>query len=172
MTEQRDRMGSGLGSASLSRRAVLVGLLGAAAGCGGGQAGGGQAGGGTGTGTAGGQTAAPSVVETPIMVRGNKANFHGEKSVAGKSSVTVDMYDFYFEPTVLVGSPGQRLTVNLLNEGQVAHTFTIKSQNVDVVLQPGQRGKTEVVFPESGKQGVVCRYHIAAGMLGLLAVKA
>ncbi len=163
----------------MSRQVFLLGLLGltsAAAGCGGGgggdQGGGGspqQTAGGTGTQTAGGETgAAPTAVETPITVRGQEANFHGEETVTGKSSVTVDLYDFYFEPTVLVGSPGQEITVNLLNEGEAPHTFTIEAQNIDVVLQPGQEGKTTVVFPESGRQEVVCRFHIPQGMLGLL----
>lgn len=185
MYEQQDIVGSGLGSAAVSRRVVLVGLLGAAAGCGGG--GGGQAGGnggeaggagtapatptGSPTATPGGQTTTPAV-EPPIMVRGQEANFHGTQSVAGQNSITVDLYDFYFEPTVLVGSPGQRITVNLLNEGEAPHTFTIDAQGIDVVLQPGQRGQAQVVFPESGQQEVVCRFHIAQGMLGLIVTRA
>lgn len=160
MTERR-YAANGFGSTPISRRTVLLGLVGVAAGCGGGADNDGQK----------AQTATPDAAETPLMVRGHEANFHGEESVAEKSSVTVDMYDFYFEPTVLVGSPGQKLTVNLLNGGQVPHTFTIESQKVDVVLQPGQRGSAEVVFPQSGQQGFVCRFHIAQGMLGLLTVK-
>lgn len=178
MTNEPGRGARAYKSAPASRRVVLLGALGVVAGCGGGnQAGGGNQGGGSPQQTAGGSPtattgggtgASPTAVQTPIMVGGREANYHGQMSVAAKSSVTVDLYDFYFEPTVLVGSPGQRLTVHLLNEGEVPHTFTIKSQKIDVVLQPGQRGKAEVVFPESGRQDVVCRYHIAQGMLGLL----
>lgn len=114
---------------------------------------------------------ASTVAPPPITVRGQEANYHGEQSVIGKSSATVDLYDFYFEPTVLVGSPGQEITVELLNEGEVAHTFTIEEQGIDVVLEPGQKGQTKLRFPDSGRQGVVCTYHVAAGMLGLLVTK-
>lgn len=121
--------------------------------------------------TASGSAGSETVKPPPITVRGQEADYHGEQSVIGKSSATVDLYDFYFEPTVLVGSPGQELTVNLLNEGEVPHTFTIKEQGIDVVLDPGQKGQTKLTFPESGQQGVVCTYHIAQGMLGLLVTK-
>lgn len=176
--------GSGFATTSTSRRTVLVGLLGAAvAGCGtGGESGGtgsptgtGSPAGGTGSPTGSGTAAAPgdapTVVELPVMVNGKKANFHGEQSVIGKQSVSVELDDFYFGPTVLVGSSGQQLTLNLVNEGDLPHTFTIESQDIDVVLQPGQQGQTQVRFPESGRQGFVCRFHIAQGMLGLLVVQ-
>lgn len=168
IAEPDNRTGNRPAMAPVSRRAVLLGLLGATAvGCGGG--GPGAAANGTASGAAGG--AAPTVVDTPIMVNGKEANFRGAEIVTGKSSITMGLYDFYFEPTVLVGSPGQTLTVNLVNQGEVPHTFTLRDQNVDVVLQPGQEGRAEIVFPQSGEEGFVCRFHIAQGMLGQLVVK-
>lgn len=159
MREQR----TDTGAVPVTRRAALLGLLAvAAAGCGS------QNGGAT---VGGGRTGAPSTVNLPVMVRGREANFHGEKSVVGQDSVTVELDDFYFDPTVLVGSPGQRLTVDLVNEGDMPHTFTVEDQGVDVVLQPGQRGQARIQFPQSGQQGFVCRFHIAQGMLGLLVTK-
>lgn len=158
---------------------LLVGALLAIAACGGG----GQAGGSGGTGTEGGGTgtaaaptqtgtgsAAPTTIPTPITVQGTEIQYHGQRSVVGKSSTTIELYDNYFEPSVLIGSPGQQLSVDLVNEGQIEHTFTIESQGIDAVLGPGESTTVQVTFPESNRKPFICTYHVAAGMAGILAV--
>ena len=78
------------------------------------------------------------------------------------------MYDNYFEPTVLKGKPGQKVTLELKNEGKVAHTFTMAAQSVDQEVQPGDEAEADVTFPKSGELGFVCKFHQSSGMVGAL----
>jgi plastocyanin len=102
-----------------------------------------------------------------IQVAGEEASNHGTEDVAGASEIEMELDDFYFEPTVLDGEAGQTLTVDLFNEGDAAHTFTIDSLGVDETLQPGDEGVTaEVTFPDSGALLFYCRFHAGGGMRG------
>lgn len=117
-------------------------------------------------------TAAPSaVVPTPLTVSGYEIQYHGERDVTDASSTEVVMQDIYFEPSVLIGSPGQKLQVKLVNKGHIEHTFTIDGQHIDAVLGAGKTATVTVTFPQSGRTPFVCRYHIGAGMAGVLAVR-
>jgi plastocyanin len=117
-------------------------------------------------------SASGSVSASPssITIGSDSANNHGEAAVSGKSSLEVEQDDFYFGPTVLTGSAGQKLTIELKNEGTVAHTFTIDSLNVDVELQPGETKDISVTFPKSGFTEFYCRFHRTSGMVGELTV--
>jgi plastocyanin len=105
-----------------------------------------------------------------ITVAGEAANDHGTSDVSGESTVDLELDDSYFEPTVLSGQAGQALTVELENEGNAAHTFTIDSQGVDVEVAAGESGQAEVTFPDSGALLFYCRFHAGAGMRGGLSV--
>lgn len=105
-----------------------------------------------------------------ISVGGLDANDHGSADVAGESRVELEADDFYFEPTVLSGEAGQTLTVEVVNEGDATHTFTLEDQGVDVELDPGQSGEAEVTFPDSGALVFICRFHSGQGMRGALSV--
>ncbi len=106
----------------------------------------------------------------PHALEGKKVDDHGTEDVTGLDTVDVTMHDFYFEPTVLLGTPGQTLTVELENEGSAVHTFSVPSQDVDAVVSPGDRAEVTVTFPDSGSIVVACRFHAAQGMRGALAV--
>lgn len=117
-------------------------------------------------------TAPPTVVPTPVEVHGVVINYHGTRTVTGQDSTMVELYDYYFEPSVLIGSPGQRLTVTLVNEGEVRHTFTLEKKGVDVFLRPGESVTTTVTFPETDDRAAfVCRFHLSSGMAGILVAK-
>ena len=134
--------------------AVLV-----AAGCGG-SSGGSNAGGttteGSGSGGGGGQ----------IDAAGVQANDHGSKSASGETKVELD--DYYFDPTVLKGSPGQKITLELENEGSIEHNFTVESQGIDKDLEAGEDAKVTVTIPKSGALSFFCKYHKSQGMAGAL----
>jgi plastocyanin len=133
----------------------------AAAGCGG--YGGGSKAGSTseasGSGGGGGQ----------INAAGVQANDHGSKSASGETKVEIDNY--YFQPTVLKGTPGQKVTLELDNEGSVEHTFTVDSQGIDKQLQPGDEAKVTVTIPKSGAVSFYCKFHKNEGMAGALVAK-
>jgi plastocyanin len=131
--------------------AVALALVLAAAACGGGGGGGNESEGGTTT------------------IGGVAAESHGTKDVSGETGkVEVEMYDNYFEPTVLQGTPGQTVELELKNTGNAAHTFTISEQSVDKEIQPGDETETEVTFPQSGELTFVCKFHQSSGMVGAL----
>lgn len=103
-------------------------------------------------------------------IAGVKANDHGTKAVEDNGKTEVELDDFYFEPTVLDGKPGQTVTLELKNEGETEHTFTIDSQNVDQDLGPGEEAEVDVTIPKSGVVSFYCKFHKSSGMAGALAV--
>lgn len=103
-------------------------------------------------------------------IAGVQANDHGTKVVEDNGKTEVELDDFYFSPTVLQGKPGEKVTLELKNEGQVEHTFTIDSQGIDKDLQPGDEGEVTVTIPKSGAISFYCKFHKSSGMAGALAV--
>jgi len=102
-------------------------------------------------------------------IGGVQTESHGTKDVSGETGkVEVELYDNYFEPTVLQGTPGQQVELELKNEGNAAHTLTIAEQNVDAEVQPGDETEVEVTFPQSGELTFVCKFHQSSGMVGAL----
>ena len=103
-------------------------------------------------------------------IAGVNANDHGTKPVEDSGKTEVEMDDFYFEPTVLEGKPGQKVELELKNEGETEHSFTIDSQNVDQELGPGEEAEVDVTIPKSGVVSFYCKFHKSSGMAGALAV--
>ena len=103
-------------------------------------------------------------------IAGVKANDHGTKAVEDNGKTEVELDDFYFKPTVLEGKPGQTVTLELKNEGQTEHTFSIDSQNVEQDLGPGEEAEVDVTIPKSGVVSFYCKFHKSSGMAGALAV--
>jgi plastocyanin len=103
-------------------------------------------------------------------IAGQKANDHGTKDVSGESSVELEQDNFYFEPTVLKGTPGEKLTIELSNEGSALHNFSIPDQSIDQDVQPDAKGEVPVTFPDSGTLVFFCKYHQSQGMVGALEV--
>jgi len=105
-----------------------------------------------------------------ITVGSDTANNHGSKEVDNVTSVEVEMDDFYFEPTVLTGNPGQKLTIELKNESKAGtlHNFSLSDQNIDQDVQADQSTEVTVTFPQSGFLEFFCKYHKSSGMVGEL----
>ena len=104
-------------------------------------------------------------------IAGMSAELHGTKDVSGETGkVEIEMYDDYFEPTVLKGKPGQTVTLELKNEGENPHTLTISDKGVDQEVQPADEAEVDVTFPASGQLAFVCRVHESKGMVGALEV--
>jgi plastocyanin len=103
-------------------------------------------------------------------IAGVTANDHGTKAVEDNGKTEVELDDFYFEPTVLEGKPGQKVTLELKNEGKTEHSFVIDSENVDQDLGPGEEAEVDVTIPKSGVVSFYCKFHKSDGMAGALAV--
>jgi plastocyanin len=87
--------------------------------------------------------------------------------VSGTTEVELD--DYYFEPTVLKGKPGAKVTLELKNEGKVEHNFSLDAQHIDKDLDAGKSATVTVTLPQSGELSFYCKYHKSRGMAGALA---
>jgi plastocyanin len=106
---------------------------------------------------------------TSTTIMGSQVESHGTKDVSTASGkVEIELYDNYFEPTILKGKPGQMVELELKNEGSATHSFTLAEQSVDKVIQPGDETETDVKFPASGELKFVCKFHQGEGMIGAL----
>ena len=110
---------------------------------------------------------------TSTTIGGSQVDSHGTKDVSDESGkVEIELYDYYFEPTILKGKPGQKVELELKNKGSAAHTFTLAEQSVNKEIQPGDETETEVTFPQSGQLKFVCTFHQSQGMIGALQTSA
>jgi plastocyanin len=105
-----------------------------------------------------------------IQIGNDQANDHGEADATGQDELKVEQDNFYFKATVVTGTAGQALTLEVENEGSVQHTFTIDDQSIDVSVDPGESSKIDVTFPDSGMVEFYCRFHRSSGMVGGLKV--
>jgi plastocyanin len=99
------------------------------------------------------------------------ANDHGAVDLSGKAETSLELDDFYFEPTVLMGEAGQTTSIELENEGEQTHTFTLDDGSVDEELQPGDKVEVDVTWPDTGNVRFFCRFHGGSGMIGALSVE-
>jgi plastocyanin len=106
---------------------------------------------------------------TSTTIGGTQVESHGVKDVSNESGkVEIELDDYYFNPTILKGKPGQKVELELKNEGNTEHTFTIAEQSINKEIQPGDETETEVTFPQSGALKFVCTFHQSQGMVGAL----
>jgi plastocyanin len=127
----------------------------------------------------GGDDGAPEAgnsAERTITIEGTPANDHGTKEVSGTAEVV--MGDYYFEPTILVGAAGGKVTLNLVNNGDLEHNITADLPQVEAafaldqdVRSDGGTASVEVTFPESGDLMFICKYHEGDGMVGVFRAK-
>jgi plastocyanin len=111
----------------------------------------------------GGSTSSATTTQAPP-----KMNKHGIKDASGATSISVEMNDYYFSPTVIKATPGQKLTLKLSNRGTVKHNFTITSQGISRDVSPRETASVQVAVPNSGLIAFSCKYHKALGMAGEL----
>jgi plastocyanin len=102
-------------------------------------------------------------------IGGMTAELHGTKDVSGETGkVEIEMDDNYFEPTVLEGSPGKNVLLELKNEGGTEHNFTLEDQSIDEDVEAGEETEVMVKLPQSGELSFYCKYHKDLGMAGAL----
>jgi plastocyanin len=107
-------------------------------------------------------------------IAGQKANDHGTKDVSGETSAELELdndgNEYYFSPTILKGSAGGKLTLELSNEGSALHNFSITDQGISQDVPSGTKAEVTVTFPQSGTLVFFCKYHQTLGMVGALEV--
>lgn len=85
---------------------------------------------------------------------------HGTETFTTEEfELDMELDDFYFEPTTVKAPGGSTATLKLFNEGDVAHTFTIDSLEVDEELEPGATREIVVELGTDSKTDFYCRFH-------------
>lgn len=120
-------------------------------------------------GCGGGDSGSSSDEGGSTTVAGLEANDHGTMDVSGKDEAKLELDDDYFEPTVLKGTPGQKLKLELENEGQSEHNLTSTDMSIDQDVEPGESAEVNITFPDSGTVSFFCKYHKSSGMAGAFA---
>src|SRR5437867_12996602 len=90
------------------------------------------------------------------------------KDVTGLAELHLEADEYYFEPTFLRGTPGQKLKLEIENESGTLHSFTIPEQNLDMDIPRNGKVVVEVAFPPSGVVRFFCKFHASRGMNGEL----
>jgi plastocyanin len=86
----------------------------------------------------------------------------------GATQTKLEMDNFYFSPKTITGKPGQKITLELKNEGSVEHNLTVASQGINRDVEAGKTATVEVTIPQSGTVAFYCKYHKSRGMTGQL----
>ncbi len=101
----------------------------------------------------------------PVKLPG-KVNNQGT-AVATGGTIELDQKDFSYSPTfVKIPAGATSLTVTVKNMGQHQHTFTVPTQKIDKVLNPGDSVTVTVNIPGPGAIGFYCRFHKSQGTQG------
>ena len=103
-------------------------------------------------------------------IAGVMANDHGTKAASSSGTTEVELYDYYFEPTVIEGKAGQKVKLEVKNEGKGEQSFTVDSEKIDKTISPGSSAEVTVTIPQSGVVSFYCKFHKSSGMAGALAV--
>jgi plastocyanin len=90
----------------------------------------------------------------------------GGESPSGTTS-TITMRDDEFVPSTVTIAAGD---VDLVNEGESPHNFTIEGQGVDVDVDPGTT-TTQPIDLAAGTYTIFCEFHRSDGMQGSLTVE-
>ncbi len=83
-----------------------------------------------------------------------------ETEPAVSESLTVEAFDFYFEPTSLAVEPGAEVTIELVNNGDVSHSWT--STDLDAEVEVGGAESADLTFTapaEPGSFDFFCKFH-------------
>ncbi len=124
-------------------------------------------------GTAAGAGAAP--VKTvaagkskSVVIGGVTYADHGIKDVRKRPKLELEADDYYFSPTFLRGTPGQKLTLIVESEASTLHNISIPALGIDKDVPPRGKIQVDVTFPASGVLAFSCKFHGPLGMNGQL----
>ena len=118
----------------------------------------------SGSGSESGSASGTASGQPPVSLEGTVSD-HGVGEIAN-DELELELDDNYFAPTFARGTPGEEVTVELVNEGNVTHTFTSDSLGVDEELSGGDSSSVTITLPEEGAVEFHCRFHEGQGMKG------
>ena len=101
----------------------------------------------------------------PVELSG-QVNEEGTADATGDDQLELATADFAFRPTYVKVTSGQTLTIEVVNEGDAPHTFTVDAASVDQQVEPGASASVQLVLPEADAVAFYCRFHKDGGMQG------
>jgi plastocyanin len=105
-----------------------------------------------------------------VVIAGEAVNLHDTARASDGGTIEMEMDDDYFEPSILVGTPGATVTLELINEGVRPHNLFVPGQGIDLRCGVRAQDEVDVSFPTSGVLVFRCRYTATSGMRGALRV--
>jgi predicted lipoprotein with Yx(FWY)xxD motif len=94
----------------------------------------------------------------------------GTKDASGMASLEMDAGDFYFEPTFVRGTAGQKLKLQVTNDSGTLHNISVPALLIDKDIAANSNAEVDVTLPQSGVLLFICKLHTAQGMNGELLV--
>jgi plastocyanin len=107
-----------------------------------------------GQGTAASTSSAEASSSAPVALEG-EVNDEGIAEISG-DEVVMELDDNYIGPTI----------IELENESDDTHTFTIDALGLDQEVAPGESATVDVTLPDEGATRFYCRFHHDQGMQG------
>jgi plastocyanin len=106
----------------------------------------------------------PKSVPLAVQPFPPQLRYAGQVDVAGKHDYTMSVVRFgeghpAFQPTILLGSPGQRLRLMIANRTPTLHNFSTVEGRIDRDIPAGKGITEQVTFPHSGGLVFYCKYH-------------
>jgi hypothetical protein len=83
------------------------------------------------------------------------------KQVVTLTAGRVAQSEPFFAPTVLEGSPNQRVALHISNTTPSSHNFSLDAEHINTALPAGATVDITVQFPTSGALIFYCRIHSA-----------
>ena len=118
----------------------------------------------SGSGSESGSASGTASGQPPVSLEGTVSD-HGVGEIEN-DELELELDDNYFAPTFAWGTPGEEVTVELVNEGNATHTFTSDALGVDEELSGGDSSSVTITLPEEGAVEFHCRFHEGQGMKG------
>ncbi len=118
----------------------------------------------SGSGSGSGSASGTASGQPPVSLEGTVSD-HGVGEIEN-DELELELDDNYFAPTFARGTPGEEVTVELVNEGSATHTFTSDALGVDEELSGGDSSSVTITLPEEGAVEFHCRFHGDQGMKG------
>jgi plastocyanin len=89
----------------------------------------------------------------------------------GSANTRVTMVDFAYSPTTLTARVGQQVSLDVVNNGQAPHTFTITGVVDSGTINSGQTRVVSFTPSQAGTLQFICVIHGAAAMSGTVTVQ-
>jgi plastocyanin len=111
----------------------------------------------------------PGQAPNTVVLEGQVANDHGSATVTEEGQrVVVAAGDFYFQPTVFTGPPGQQMVLAVTSASDSTHNVSVAARDLDEDVPARRTVELDLTFPDSGTLVFVCKYHRERGMAGAL----